>query len=417
MDLFTISAVLLTITAGLSYLNHRYIGLPVTIGVMIIALFLSLVLIGLGWVGFGIEHQAEKWLRSIDFNKTLLHGMLSFLLFAGSLNINITDLMERKWSIGLLATVGVLVSTMLVGSLAWLILQWFSVDLPFIYCLLFGALISPTDPIAVLGILKTTGVPKSVEIQIAGESLFNDGIGVVVFLALLEIATGVQDVSLGSISLLFVQEALGGGLCGAVLGYLAVLMLKSVDNYQVEVLVTLALVTGGYALADALHLSGPIAIVVAGLLIGNQGRALAMSDSTRYHLGVFWELIDEVLNAVLFVLIGLEILILTFTKQYFVVGVLMIPLILLARFIAVGIPISLLRPFQTFSPGVVQLLTWSGLRGGISIALALSLPIGPERQVILALTYIVVVFSIVVQGLTIEKLVQRLFTNIVPKEA
>ena len=345
MDLFTISAVLLTITAGLSYLNHRYIGLPVTIGVMVSALFLSLVLIGLGWVGFGIEHQAEKWLRSIDFNKTLLHGMLSFLLFAGSLNINITDLMERKWSIGLLATLGVLVSTVLVGSLAWLILQWFNVDLPFIYCLLFGALISPTDPIAVLGILKTTGVPKSVEIQIAGESLFNDGIAVVIFLALLEIATGVQDVSLGSISLLFVQEALGGGLCGAVLGYLAVLMLKSVDNYQVEVLVTLALVTGGYALADALHLSGPIAIVVAGLLIGNQGRALAMSDSTRYHLGVFWELIDEVLNAVLFVLIGLEILILTFTKQYFVVGMLMIPLVLLARFIAVGIPISLLRSY------------------------------------------------------------------------
>ena len=255
------------------------------------------------------------------------------------------------------------------------------------------------------------------EIQIAGESLFNDGIAVVIFLALLEIVTGVQDVSVGSISLLFVQEALGGGLCGAVLGYLVVQMLKSVDNYQVEVLVTLALVTGGYALADALHLSGPIAIVVAGLWIGNQGRVLAMSDSTRYHLGVFWELIDEVLNAVLFVLIGLEILILTFTKQYFVVGMIMIPLIVLARFIAVGIPITLLRSYQTFRPGVIQLLTWSGLRGGISIALALSLPGGPERQVILALTYIVVVFSIVVQGLTIEKLVQRLFPNPSPKEA
>ena len=415
MDLFSILAVLLTVTAVLSYVNHRYVGLPVTIGVMIIALILSLVLNGLGWLGFGVERQAEQWLRSIDFNKTLLHGMLSFLLFAGALHINITDLMDRKWSIGLLATCGVFVSTFLIGTFAWWILQWIGINLPYIYCLVFGALISPTDPIAVLGILKTAGAPKRMEIQIAGESLFNDGVGVVMFLALLEIAIGVQDVSAGSIGLLFVQEAVGGVLWGFVLGYIAVLMLKTIDNYQVEVLITLALVSGGYAFADAFHLSGPIAIVVAGLIIGNQDRFFAMSNSTRHHLDVFWELIDEVLNAVLFVLIGLEILILTFTKQFFIAGMLMIPIVLFARFLSVGIPITLLRPFQTFRPGIIPLLTWSGLRGGISIALALSLPMGPEREVILAMTYTVVIFSIVVQGLTIEKLVKRLFKTPSPK--
>jgi len=408
MDLFTISAVLLTVTAALSYLNHRYIGLPVTIGVMIAAMFLSLALIGLGWLGLGVDQWAEQWLRTIDFSETLFHGMLSFLLFAGALQINLADLMERKWSIGLLATCGVLISTFLIGTVAWLILQWFTISLPYIYCLLFGALISPTDPIAVLGILKTAGVPKSLEIQIAGESLFNDGVGVVVFLALLELTTGSHDVNIGSIAFLFIQEAVGGILWGLLLGYLVVQTFKTVDNYHVEVLITLAVVTGGYAFADALHLSGPIAIVVAGLLIGNQGRQLAMSTVTRHHLDIFWELIDEILNAVLFVLIGLEILILSFTQQFVVVGLLMIPLILLARLIAVGIPISLLSPFRTFSPGVIPLLTWGGLRGGISIALALSLPISPERQVILVMTYIVVVFSIVVQGLTIDKLAKRL---------
>ncbi|MCG8605990.1 sodium:proton antiporter, partial [bacterium] len=362
MDLFTISAILLTVTAALSYINHRYIGLPVTIGVMITALFLSLGMIGLGRLGLGVEQLAQGWLRTIDFSKTLFHGMLGFLLFAGALHINIGDLMERKWSIGLLATCGVLISTFLIGTVIWLMLPWFSVSLPYLYCLLFGALISPTDPIAVLGILKTAGVPKSLEIQIAGESLFNDGVGVVVFLALLELATGSHEVSVGSIALLFIQEAVGGVLWGLILGYLVVQMFKSVDNYHVEVLITLAVVTGGYAFADALHLSGPIAMVVAGLLIGNQGRRLAMSKATRHHLDIFWELIDEILNAVLFVLIGLEILILTFTQHYVAVGLLMIPLILLVRFISVGIPISLLRPFRTFSPGVVPLLTWSGLR-------------------------------------------------------
>jgi len=406
MDLFNILAILITLTAVFSYMNFRYIGLPVTIGVMVIALSMSLMLILLGSFGFGLRQQAEVLLHSIDFDKTLLHGMLSFLLFAGALHVDINDLMELKWSIGALATVGTLISTFLVGTLTWLVLGWVGIGLSFLYCMLFGALISPTDPIAVLGVLKNAGAPKSLEMRITGESLFNDGVGIVIFLVILEMATGAHGVSAGHIGLLFVQEAIGGAVFGLGLGYVAYQMLKSVDNYQVEILITLALVAGGYALADTLHLSGPIAIVVAGLLIGNHGRLFGMSEKTRAHLDVFWELIDEILNAVLFVLIGLEILVLTFTRQYLLASLLIIPLVLLARFIAIGIPITLLRSFRDFTPGAVQLMTWGGLRGGISVALALSVPPSAGREVILTITYAIVVFSIVIQGLTLEKFVK-----------
>lgn len=405
MDLFNIIAILITLAAVFSYINHRYIGLPITIGVMLIALAMSLMLNLLGWFGLGVEQQAAAWLESIDFDKTLLHGMLSFLLFAGALHIDINDLAERKWTIGTLATVGTVLSSFLVGMLTWWVLGWVGIELSFIYCLLFGSLISPTDPIAVLGILKTAKAPKSLETKITGESLFNDGVGIVVFLVFLEVATGTHEVSASHIGMLFVQEAIGGLLFGLGLGYLTYRMLQSVDNYQVEVLLTLALVAGGYGLAGALHLSGPIAIVVAGLFIGNHGRLFGMSAATRHHLDVFWELVDEVLNAVLFVLIGLEVLVLTFTQDYLLASLLIIPLVLFARFVAVGIPITLLRSFRPFSPGVVRIMTWGGLRGGISVALALSIPPGPERDVILAITYAVVIFSIVVQGLTVKKLV------------
>ncbi|MCZ6490902.1 MAG: sodium:proton antiporter [Acidobacteria bacterium] len=407
MDLFNIIAILITLAAVFSYINHRYIGLPVTIGVMLIALAMSLMLNLLGWFGLGVEQQAVIWLASIDFDKTLLHGMLSFLLFAGALHIDINDLAERKWTIGTLATVGTLLSSLLVGVLTWWVLGWVGIELSFIYCLLFGSLISPTDPIAVLGILKTAKAPKSLETKITGESLFNDGVGIVIFLVFLEVATGTHEVSASHIGMLFVQEAIGGLLFGLGLGYLTYRMLQSVDNYQVEVLLTLALVAGGYGLAGALHLSGPIAIVVAGLFIGNHGRLFGMSETTRHHLDVFWELVDEVLNAVLFLLIGLEVLVLTFTRDYLLASLLIIPLVLFARFVAIGIPITLLRSFRPFSPGVVRIMTWGGLRGGISVALALSIPPGPERDVILPITYAVVIFSIVVQGLTLKKLVKR----------
>ncbi len=407
MDLFNILAILITITAVFSYINYRYIGLPGPIGVMLIALCISLFLNFMDFYGFPLKQYAETLLGSINFNKALLHGMLSFLLFAGALHININELLERKWSIGLLATIGTLISTFLLGTLTWWSMGLFGLNMSYAYCLLFGALISPTDPIAVLSILKTAGAPKSLEMKIAGESLFNDGVGVVVFLIILEIATGTHALNAGHIGLLFAQEALGGALFGLCIGYLAYRMLRTIDNYQVEVLITLALVAGGYALANALHLSGPIAIVVGGLLIGNKGRLLAMSDKTRLQLDTFWELVDEILNAVLFVLIGLEILVLSFTRQHLFLSLLIIPLVVISRFIAVGIPMTLLRPFRNFSPGVVRIMTWGGLRGGISIALALSIPSSPERHVILAITYAVVIFSILVQGVTIKSLVKR----------
>jgi len=406
MKLFNILAILITLSAGFSYLNHRFIRLPNTIGLMIIALLVSLGLALLGPFSFGLKAEAQRLLTHIDFDETLLHGMLSFLLFAGALHVNLSDLAKQKWIIGLLATVSVLGSTFSIGFISRWVLGLLGIELPLIECLLFGALISPTDPIAVLGILKKVGVPKSLETKITGESLFNDGVAVVIFLIFLEIATGTGEVTTTLVLGLFAKEALGGVVFGLVIGWIAFRMLKSIDNYQVEVLITLALVAGGFALADALHISGPIAIVVAGLLIGNHGRLLAMSDQVREHLDTFWELLDEVLNAVLFVLIGLEVLALTFSREYFIAGVVFIPLLLAARFISVGGPVLIMRRFRKFSPKVVTILTWGGLRGGISVALALSLPPSKYRELILAMTYIIVVFSITVQGLTIGKLVK-----------
>lgn len=406
MKLFDILAILITLSAGFSYLNFRFIRLPNTIGLMLIALMLSLGLAVAGHLGFDLAADARRLLGAIDFNETLLHGMLSFLLFAGALHVNLGNLARQKWIISLLATFGVLGSTVIMGVSSRWLLGILGIDLPLIYGLLFGALISPTDPIAVLGILKKAGVPESLETKITGESLFNDGVAVVIFLLLLESATGTGNITATTVLALFIKEVLGGVLFGLLIGAVAYWMLKSIDNYQVEVLITLALVIGGFALAEHLHISGPIAIVVAGLLIGNHGRLLAMSDETREHLDTFWELVDEVLNAVLFVLIGLEVLVLTFTRQHLLAGLLLIPILLLARFVSVGIPVGVMRLFRSFSPHVLKILTWGGLRGGISVAMALSLPPGPHRQVILAATYVIVVFSIIVQGLTIGRLVR-----------
>lgn len=407
MELLDIIALLLTLAAVFSYINHRYVRLPTTIGLMLIALLASLLIIALSKLGLAFP---EEWARgiidAIDFNQTLLQGMLSFLLFAGALHVNLEDLSQQKWVITILASVGVLSSTFIIGGLSWWLLGLLGTPIPFLYCMLFGALISPTDPIAVLGILKTANVSKSLETKIAGESLFNDGVGVVIFLVLLGIATS-GEVSASGVALLFAEEAIGGALFGLAIGWLAYRMLASVDNYQVEILITLALVMGGYTLAGALHLSGPIAIVVAGLLIGNHGRMFAMSNRTREHLDAFWELLDEILNAVLFVLIGLEVLALEFQSAWLIAGVALIPSVLFARFVSVGLPLSVMRRRRSFSRHAVKILTWGGLRGGISVALALSLPAGAERDLILAVTYVVVVFSILVQGLTVGRLIQR----------
>jgi len=407
MDILNIAAILITVSALFSFVNHRFIKLPTAIGLMLISLLVSLLFLGAGKLGWGhMETHARTLLDSIDFNETLMQGMLSFLLFAGALHINLDDLAKQKWVISSLATVGILTSTFLVGIASYYLLDALGIHLDFIYCLLFGSLISPTDPIAVLSILKSANAPKTLETKIAGESLFNDGMAVVVFIVLLGIATSGEDVNAGHIAILFLEEAVGGVVFGFAIGWLTYQMLKQVDNYQVEILLTLALVMGGYALAAAIHTSGPIAVVVAGLLIGNQGRMLAMSEHSREHLDTFWELIDEILNAVLFVLIGLEVLVLPFTQDVLLASLALIPLVLLARLISVGLPINLLRLRREFSPGVVKVLTWGGLRGGVSVALALSLPAGEARDVILAITYAIVIFSIVVQGLTIGRLVK-----------
>ncbi|MBN2346183.1 MAG: sodium:proton antiporter [Candidatus Aminicenantes bacterium] len=404
METLNAAALLLTLAAVFSYLNHRFIRLPTTIGIMLIAIVMSLALILLDWLRVAdVYRYACSLFRSVDFNQTLLHGMLSFLLFAGALQINLDDLARNKWVIAILSTAGVAISTLVIGALAWLVFGLVGVAMPFLYLLLFGALIAPTDPVAVLGILKTADIPKSLETKIAGESLFNDGMAVVVFLLVYGMATG-GGATFASLALLFVREVGGGIAFGLAAGWLCYRMLKSVDNYQVEILLTLALVMGGYALADALHLSGPIAIVVAGLLIGNRGRYLAMSQRTREHLDSFWELTDEFLNAILFLLIGLEIMVVAISLPIVVAGLLIIPAVLLARFVSVGLPILLMKPFVRFSPNIVRIMTWGGLRGGISVALALSLPSGAEREALLTVTYMVVVFSILVQGLTLKPL-------------
>jgi CPA1 family monovalent cation:H+ antiporter len=406
ISLFDIIAILISLSALFSYINHRYIRLPTTIGLMLIALLMSLGIVGLDALGLGLADNIKSLMDHIDFNTTLMHGMLSFLLFAGALHVNLNDLANNKWIIGFLATVGVCLSTLIIAFTGQWVLAKIGIDLSLIYCLLFGALISPTDPIAVLGILKTAGASKSLETKIGGESLFNDGIGVVIFIVLLGIASGGAEISTSSIALLFAQEAIGGIVFGLVIGGIAYGLLKSIDNYQVEILITLAVVCGGYSLAHVLHLSGPIAVVVAGLLIGNHGRLLAMSDKTREHLDLFWELVDEILNAVLFVMIGLEVLVLTFDMHYLAAGLFLIPVVLLARFISVGVPVTILRLRRDFSNNAIKIMTWGGLRGGISVALALSLPAGRERDIILVATYTIVVFSILVQGLTIGRLIR-----------
>jgi len=410
MNITDILAILISLAALFSYINHRFMKLPASIGLLLIALLMSLVIIGLGKLGLGIEDDVRQLLGHIDFNQTLMQGMLSALLFAGALHVHLDELAEQKWVVATLASVGVITSTFIIGYASYGVFSFLALDIPLIYCLLFGALISPTDPIAVIGILKTLGAPKSLETKIAGESLFNDGVAVVVFLALLGIAGvghhGAEEVTATSVALSFLQEAVGGALFGFVLGFIVYRMLGSIDNYQVEVLLTLALVLGGYSLASSLHISGPIAIVVAGLFIGNSGRKFAMSEKTRLHLDNFWELVDEILNAILFVLIGLDVLVLALDVQYLWAGLIMIPVTLLARFAAVGIPVAIMKLKRSFTPRIIRILTWGGLRGGISIALVLSLPDGKIRETLLVVTYIVVIFSILVQGLTIGKLVK-----------
>ncbi|MCK0715361.1 cation:proton antiporter [Chromohalobacter sarecensis] len=407
-----IAAVFITITALFAWFNYRFIKLPATIGVMFISLVASVLLIVLSHTGFdAITDWAEAWLGQINFNALLMDGMLSFLLFAGALHVDITKLKRYRYSIGFLATIGVVISTLAVGSAAWWLFRTFHIDVPYLYCLVFGALIAPTDPIAVLGIMRSAGAPEDMEIKIVGESLFNDGVAVVVFTMMLGAATATETLTVMHSATLFLEEAGGGALLGLVMGYVAYWLMKSIDQYQIEVLVSLALVLGGYTLATHLQVSGPISMVIAGLFIGNRGREHAMSDTTRRYVDGFWELIDEILNAVLFVLIGLELLLIPFEWSYLIVAGPVIVVILATRLITIGLPLMTLKRWIHYRPGTTQVLTWGGLRGGISVALALGLPESDYRNTIVMVTYIIVLFSILAQGLTIGRLVQRVLSR------
>ena len=405
---FDIIAILITITAIFSFLNVRYFRLPSTIGVLAIALIFSALVIVAGKAGVpSADIAAAGFLRHIDFNRVLLHGLLAYLLFAGGLNLKIPQLSQQKGAIALLSTLGVAISTLVVAGGTWLVLRFVGMPIPPVAALLFGALISPTDPIAVLAILRTLAIPPGIQAQIGGESLFNDGVGAVIFMVLLQIATSPVHVgALEAVKLLAI-EAVGGIVFGLAAGLLTYWLLAQVDDYKVEILLTLGLASGGYALADWIGVSAPIAIVVAGLLIGNEGREKAMSDETRSHLDVFWEVVDEILNAILFLLIGAELLLVPLNSGYGIAALVAVPLVLIARLVSVAAVVLILSPFRNFEHGTIPVLTWSGLRGGISVALALSVPYLGYRNAIIAMTYAVVIFSIIVQGLTIRSVILR----------
>jgi CPA1 family monovalent cation:H+ antiporter len=409
--LLDIAAALLVLTALLSYANQRWLKLPTTIGVMATSLALSLALVALDAVGLaGSLHAREQGLiQSIDFSKLLMQGMLSLLLFAGALHVDVKALRDYRWQVGVLAFVGTAISTVVIGVALWGVIGLIGLSMPLLECLLFGALISPTDPIAVIGILKSGGAPRNLEVVIAGESLFNDGVGVVIFSLLLEMALDGGTPSPGHAGILLLREAGGGLLYGWVLGHATRWLLRGVDDYKVEVLLMLAAVVGGYALANHLHVSGPLAMVVAGLVVGGNGHANVSTADTRHQVDLFWELLDDILNAVLFVLVGMEVIVIHFplaSGPALVAGIAAIAITLAARWLTVGLPVALAGPSSRLPVGAAWVLTWGGLRGGISIALALSIPASPWRETLIALTYCVVAFSILVQGLTFSRLVR-----------
>lgn len=414
MELYYSFSILLVLASFFAYLNLRFLKLPSTIGVMIIAMITSIILVVFGHIFPDTLTRFSKLIAEFDFTEVLMGAMLNFLLFAGAIHINMLDLKEQRWPIIVFSTLSVILSTLIVGVLLYNILPLLSLQVPFIYCLLFGSLISPTDPIAVLGILKNANVPKSLETKVAGESLFNDGVAVVVFAVILQLAQGRNiDLSFSHISWLIIKEALGGFLLGMALGITASKAMRKIDDYKVSVLITLSVVMGGYLIAHAMHISGPLTMVAAGLIIGNYGKKTAMSPITKDYLNKFWELIDEIMNAILFLFIGFELLLIPDILGYWQIGLMCILLVLFSRFLSIWIP-TLVIPFkEKFNRGTIKILVWGGLRGGVSIALALSIEEGPHKQMILAITYFVVVFSIVVQGLSIGKLANK----VLPKEA
>lgn len=410
MTLLQIASLLIVLAGVFGAINYLFLKLPSAIGILVVALLASLCVVGVDLVapGLGLADTVRDTVRSIEFSEALLEGMLGLLLFAGALHVKLGDLRSQWVTVALMATIGVGLSTVIVGvGFSWI------TGMPLLVALVFGALISPTDPVAVLGVLREASLTKRLETKIAGESLFNDGVGYVVFLVLMGLAfdqghgAHSDDSALVGAVKLFLQEAVGGAVLGVVLGWLVFRLMRRIDDYSLEVLLTLGLAFGGYELAVALHVSAPIMAVCAGLLIGDIGTKYGMSEETRLYVDHFWKLIDEILNAVLFLLIGVEVFAITFDAGYVRAALLAIPLALVARFAAVAVPISIMRPFRQFDQGATRIMTWGGLKGGISVALALSLPEGEWKPLILTATYGVVLFSIIVQGLTVARLAAR----------
>lgn len=416
MNVFDVAAILVASAAVFGYVNHRFLRLPPTTGTLLVALVSSLVIVLVEQLVPSAELRPalERFLGEIDFDQTLMHGLLCFLLFAGALHVDLEGLIQHRYIIAGLATVGVMLSVTAVGILTWFTFGLIGVPVSLLACFTFGALISPTDPIAVMGLLKELRAPQSLEAQIAGESLFNDGIGVVAFMGLASMAhlTGGADIdapapAIAELLLFAIREVAGAVGLGLGLGYVGYHALKSIDDHPLELLITLGLVMFLYTLSFWVHVSGPIAVVVAGLFIGNPGRRLAMSDRTREHIDAFWSMVDEVLNAVLFLLLGLEVFAVSNWADVAVPAMLVVPICLFARLVSVAVPVAAMRLRGPLRRGLVPILTWSGLRGGISVALALTLPRFPGKDVLLASTYAVVVFSVLVQGLTVRRLLVR----------
>lgn len=408
MDLFTIISILSTLAAIFAYINTRYLKLPFTIGLMVLALGFTFIVLAVGSYFPVVLEDAKLLIYSLDFKALLLDVMLSFLLFAGALHTKLDALERNRGPILMLASFGVLLSTFLVATFLYFLMQWVSYPIDYIYCLLFGALISPTDPIAVLSIMKEVGAPKNLNVKIVGESLFNDGVGVVVFLVLMSIAAqGLENITAADVGLMFLEEVGGGLALGLIGGYITFRLMRKIDHYETEVILTLAMVMGLYTLASYLHFSGPLAVVAAGLFIGNKSPEEAWSKSSQSYIDKFWEMLDVFLNAILFVLIGLELLIVELNAFHLTLGLAIIPLMLLARYISVLGPVEIYKKRLEFVPKTAFLLTWGGIRGGISIALALSLAEDMHRDLFLAMAYVAVVFSILVQGLSLGKVLKK----------
>ncbi|QES87762.1 cation:proton antiporter [Rhizosphaericola mali] len=410
MELYYSFSVLIVVASFFAYLNYRFLKLPATIGIMVIAMIVSLVMATLGDRFFPKTFfKFFNLVNQFDFTEVLMGAMLNFLLFAGGIHVNINNLKAEKGPIMIFSTVSVIISAFVVAYIVYYVFPLIGLHIPFIYCLLFGALISPTDPVAVLSILKQANVSKSLETKVAGESLFNDGMSVVMFAVILQLAQGAEiDLTFKNICWLLLKEAGGGLLLGVLLGWGASRAMRRVDDYKISVLTTLSVVMGGYLIAHAMHISGPLTMVAAGLFMGNFNVRFTMKSETRDYLNKFWELIDEILNSILFLYIGLQLLLMPNLWHYWAPGIICIFVVLFARLISIWIPTKIIPFKEKFGPQTVKVLVWGGIRGGVSIALALSLPDGPCQGIIIAITYVVVIFSIIVQGLTIGKLAKKM---------